>query len=131
MGVRRQGRSHCVTGLEALEAKARNSALTQPLIIELSAVAGRHRPPGIAEQIRHPHGEAGVADPAREAGDVRRDAGHLGHDDDRRSGAGNEDELGLVLQRHLPAFEVRECIRFSEIDLCHGLGPFLSVGASP
>ena len=77
-------------------------------------VRDRDRPVWVAEELRHPHREAGVPDPAREARDVRSisaitiTAGPI---------ADYEDELRLAVEGLLAALEVLERVVLREVAL--------------
>jgi len=83
-------------------------------------VENGRRPARIAEQVRHPDREAGVADETRKARHLGRDAGHLGHHDHRRALARDEHELGLAEEAHLPPLEVLERVPLLRVVLAHG-----------
>ena len=112
-------RSQSTIGLDSLAAKARNSAADAAAHHAAQAVERRRRPPVVAEEVRHPDGEAGVAHPAREARHLRVNAGHLGHDDHRGPAAHDVHPSGLVEKREVAALEVAERIEREEIGLGH------------
>src|SRR5262249_20294357 len=72
-----------------------------------------------AEQRGHIDGEAGVADPAAEASDVRADARHLRHDDHRWPGAGDVHHLGGAVERDRAVLEIVEGIVLVQRALRH------------
>src|SRR5690606_6739904 len=78
-------------------------------------VGHRDRAAVVAEQMRHPHREAGVAHPTGEAGDVRIDARHLAHDDYRRTAAGDIDPARLAAQGQVAAVEILEGVGLVEV----------------
>src|SRR5262249_27306622 len=65
----------------------------------------------VAEEARHPDGEAGVADAPREVRDERIDARHLAHDDDGRPAPRDEDVLRAPDEGEGAALEVVERVR--------------------
>src|SRR5262245_23879131 len=108
-------RSQSITGLDLSAAKARNSRLMQARAITPRPRSSTPADAGIAEEPRHEDGEAGVAHPAREARDVRRDAGHLGHHDHGRALARDEHELALAEEGQLLALEVLERVALAQV----------------
>jgi hypothetical protein len=79
---------------------------------DLEAFVGVRHGSVPAEQRRHVDREPGVAHPAGKARDVRADAGHFAHDDDRRSRAGDVHPSGHALERDLATGEIVQRIVF-------------------
>ncbi len=77
---RAKARSHFVTGLDSGRESAELGADARALKDGDTFLGSRHGAVA-AEERRHIDSEAGIADPASKARDMRADAGHLGHDD--------------------------------------------------